>query len=316
MLLEGCAMPDAATNLAQIEARARPANTFALASGQAEVGSVGIYVTRAQDTLLHIARAYDVGYTQLMAANPEIDPWHPVEGQRVVVPSRYLLPNGPRRGIVVNLAQQRLFYFPDDGRSVETYPIAVAAEGQSTPTGTTRVTAKEKNPTWHPPPSIRAEQPDLPAVVGPGPYNPLGDYAFKLGWATYLIHGTNNPDGIGRNWSHGCLQLYPEDVARLFREVPVGTPVRVVNEEVEAAWIGDDLYVAVYPNKKQADQIDAVQPMTPSIPRHLKSRLLTASAGHHLGHIDWRVVDKAVLERTGVPVRVTTPVSTTFQAQR
>jgi L,D-transpeptidase ErfK/SrfK len=318
MALDGCAMLEPATNLAQIEALARPANTFALAPGQAEVGSVDIYVARAQDTLLHIARAYDVGYTQLMIANPGIDPWHPGEGRRVVVPTRYLVPKGPRRGIVVNLAQQRLFYFPADGGSVETYPIAVADEGQSTPIGTTRVTAKEMHPTWHPPASIRAEQPDLPPVVGPGPFNPLGDYAFRLGWASYLIHGTNNPDAIGRNWSHGCLQLYPEDIERLFREVPVGTPVRVMNEEIEAAWIDDDLYVSVYPNKDQAQQIDIddVEPMTPSIPRHMKSLLVTATAGHRLDRIDWRVVDKAALERTGVPVRVTVPVSTTVQAQQ
>jgi L,D-transpeptidase ErfK/SrfK len=314
MLLEGCATPEPATTTAQPVAR--PTNSFALAPGQAEIGSVGVYVTRAQDTLLDVARAYDLGYTQLMTANPGIDPWLPGAGRRVVVPSRYLLPQGPRRGIVVNLAQQRLFYFPADGRTVETYPIGVAVQGWSTPAGTTRVVAKESHPTWHPPPSIRAEQPDLPPMVGPGPDNPLGDYALRLQWGTYLIHGTNKPDGVGRNSSHGCLRLYPEDIKRLFHEVPVGTPVRVVNEEIQAAWIGDDLYVAFYPNKDQAEQIDTVQPMTRSIPHDLKSRLMAAVAGHRLGRIDWRAVDKAALERTGIPVRVTAPVSTTFQAER
>ncbi len=302
MLLEGCASHrDAAPP-------AGPATEFSLVPGQTVVGAVGVYVTRDDDTLLDIARRYDLGYTQLVAANPGIDPWLPGAGRRIALPSQYLLPEGPRRGIVINLVQQRLFYFPPDGRTVETYPIGVAVQGSSTPLGTTHVVAKQVHPTWYPPPSIRKEQPDLPQRVPPGPDNPLGDYALVLGWAGYLIHGTNKPDGVGRNSSHGCLRLYPEDIERLFKEVPVSTPVRVVNEEVQAAWIGTELYVAIYPNKDQAEQIDNNKPITSAVPPGLKRRLAAEAGRDRLDRVDWRAAEKAGRERAGIPTRVTVPV--------
>jgi L,D-transpeptidase ErfK/SrfK len=301
VLLEGCASPKYA------EPPARPANEFLLVPGQAAVGALGVYVTRDDDTLLDVARRYDLGYTQLVAANPGVDPWLPGAGRRIALPSYYLLPDGPRRGVVINLVQQRLFYFPPDGRTVETYPIGVAVQGSSTPLGTTRVVAKRVHPTWYPPLSIRKEQPDLPQMVPPGPDNPLGDYALVLGWASYLIHGTNKPDGVGRNSSHGCLRLYPEDIERLFKEVPVGTPVRVVNEEVQAAWIGSELYVAIYPNKDQAEQIDTDKPMTSAVPPRLEKRLAAEAGGDRLGRVDWDEVEKAGRDRTGIPARVTVP---------
>ena len=297
MLVEGCVMSRHANT------PDKPANAFALESGQAAVGASAVYVTGQEDTLLDVARRYDLGYTQLMAANRGIDPWLPGAGRRIVLPSHYLLPDGPRRGIVINLVQQRLYYFPPDGRRVETYPIGVAVQGWSTPHGTTRVAAKEFHPSWYPPPSIRKEQPDLPPVVPPGPDNPLGDYALRLEWPGYLIHGTNKPDGVGRNSSHGCIRLYPEDIEWLFSEVTVGTPVRVVNDEVQTAWIGSDLYVAIYPSKKQAEQIEINEPMTPAVPPRLKKRVASA-AGGHMDRIDWDQVQRAAQDRTGVPVRV------------
>src|SRR5580658_1943783 len=304
MLVGGCATEQGAP-----PAATRAVNTFSLVQGQTEVGSVGTYVTREADTLLDVARAYDLGYTQLMAANPGIDPWLPGAGRRVTLPSRYLLPEGPRRGIVVNLVQQRLFYFSPDGRTVETSPVGVAVQGRSTPAGTTRVIAKQAHPTWHPPPSIREERPDLPVMIGPGPDNPLGDYAMRLGWGDYLIHGTNNPDGVGRNSSHGCLRLYPEDIARLFSEVPVGTPVRVVTDEVQAAAIDGELYLAVYPSKDQAEELDTNRKMTPAIPPELKKRLAAAAGPGRVRRIDWEKVAQAARERTGIPVRVSASAS-------
>ncbi|HYM04506.1 MAG TPA: L,D-transpeptidase family protein [Stellaceae bacterium] len=278
-------------------------HSFPLSSDQAAVGLVGTYVASENDTLLDVARRFDLGYTQLVSANRGIDPWQPGAGRNITVPNLYLLPDGPRRGIVVNLVQNRLYYFPPDGGTVETYPIGVGVQGASTPIGTTRIVAKRAHPRWVPPASIRAERPELPAVVPPGPDNPLGDYALQLGWPSYLIHGTNKPDGVGRNASHGCLRLYPEDVERLFGEVAVGTPVRVVNEEVQTAWIGGDLYLAVYPTKEQADQLDVNEPVTPTMPPRLKQRV-EAAAGSHPVHIDWSVVERAGRERTGIPVRV------------
>lgn len=190
------------------------ASSFALAAGQTTVGALGVYVTQAEDTLLDIARSNDFGYTQLVAANRGIDPWLPGSGQRVTLPAFYILPDAPRLGIVINLVAQRLFYYPPDAPIVETYPIGVGVRGWATPLGLTRVAAKEAHPTWYPPPSIHAAELDLPKVVPPGPDNPLGNYALRLGWPSYLLHGTNKPDGVGRNVSHGCIRLYPEDIER------------------------------------------------------------------------------------------------------
>lgn len=276
---------------------------FVLASDQRAVGEVGYYATHHQDTLLDLARTYDLGFTQLMAANRGIDPWLPGVGRPIVLPDFYLLPDAPRAGIVVNLAEQRLYYFPPGGGRLETYPIGVGVEGRSTPTGTTHVIRKEANPTWYPPPSIHTEDPDLPAAMPPGPDNPLGAFALRLGWDGYLIHGTNKPDGIGREVSHGCLHLYPEDIERLFREVPVGTHVSVIIQEVKAAWVGDGLYVQVHPNQRQAEEIDVTGRFTPEMPPDL-ARRVTGAVGDRTVQVDWDAVHRAGIERTGLPVHV------------
>ena len=124
----------------------------------------------------------------------------------------------------------------------------------STPLGTTTVVGKVVRPTWFPPQSIREEKPYLPEMVPPGPDNPLGEYELRLGWPAYLIHGTNKPYGVGRNVSHGCIRLYPEDIERLFSEVQVGTPVRVIDEEIRLAWVDGELYLAVAPSRHQMDE--------------------------------------------------------------
>src|SRR5579864_1096600 len=141
---------------------------YPLASGTTAVGAVARYRANGADTLLDVARRYDLGYTQLIAANRGVDPWFPGTGP-ILLPSFYLLPDAPHRGIVINLSEERLFYFPPDGRSVVTFPIGIAADGQSTPLGTTRVVAKQAGPRWYPPASIRAEEPGLPRVIPPGP---------------------------------------------------------------------------------------------------------------------------------------------------
>jgi L,D-transpeptidase ErfK/SrfK len=293
----------AAAALAIAAAAPAAAAQFALPAGARAVGSVETYVTAASDNLLDLARRYDVGYTQLIAANPGIDPWRPGAGRAIQIPSYYLLPDGPRRGIVVNLAERRLFYFPPGGHNVETFPIGTAVQGLDSPLGTTRVVAKLPHPTWYPPASIRAERPDLPPAIPPGPDDPLGAYALALGWPGYLIHGTNKPDGIGRNVSHGCLHLYPEDIARLYREVPVGTPVRVLDQAVEAEWVGDTLFLAVHPSKVAADQLDSGERMTPSPPPHLTSRV-AAMAAERGGQVDWTAVERAGRKRSGIPLPV------------
>ncbi|MDE2229937.1 MAG: L,D-transpeptidase family protein [Alphaproteobacteria bacterium] len=277
---------------------------FTLAPNQTVLGSLQSYTTRASDTLIALQRPYDVGYAELAAANPGINPWLPGNGARVVIPTQYVLPDAPHVGIVINLGERRLYYFHRDGKTVETFPIGVGVEGKKTLVGATTVVSKEKDPIWYPPPSIHAEDPTLPAFVQPGPDNPLGAYALHLGWKNYLIHGTNKPDGIGRNVSHGCIHLYPEDIQHLFSEIPIGTPVRVVDQPVLAAWIDGRLYVAVHPSQSQTDQIDLGEPVTPKIPDDLVGRVAMVAGDRH-DRVDWDAVERAGIVRNGILVPVT-----------
>jgi L,D-transpeptidase ErfK/SrfK len=281
-----------------------PARSFPLTKGQNAVGDIGQYIAKYEDTLLDVARTSDIGYTQLVIANRGVDPWIPGRDVKVALPQFYLLPEGPRRGIVINLAEQRLFYFPPGGHTVETFPIGVGVQGWNTPLGATEVVEKQVHPGWSPPASIRAEKLELPSYVPPGPDNPLGDYAMRMGWRSYLIHGTNLPDGVGRNSSHGCVRMYPEDIDHLFHEVGIGTSVRVLNQEVVAAWVDNQLYVAVFPNKEQTDQIDIEQPWTKELPADLIERV-SAAAGDAVNRVDWDLVKRIGMERTGVPTPVT-----------
>jgi L,D-transpeptidase ErfK/SrfK len=280
-----------------------PAAEFVLAPEQTVIGNFGGYVTRSGDNLADLAHRFDIGYTEMLAANPGVDPWSPGVGRQLTIPGLYVLPAAPRRGIVINLAERRLYYFPPGGGRVQTYPIGIGAIGFTTPLSTTTVVRKEPNPVWVPPPSIRAEQPGLPAAIGPGPDDPLGAFALRLGWKDYLIHGTNKPDGVGRNVSHGCIHLYPEDIARLFASVAVGTPVRVVDQPAAAAWIGIGLYVEVHPSKEQADQIDTEHPVTRQAPAGLRETVASV-ADTYSDAVDWAKADRAGLLRTGLPVEV------------
>ena len=276
---------------------------FPIGPDDTVVGNLRDYTVRRGDNLADIARRFDIGYTEMLAANPGIDPWSPPVGQTLTIPSLFILPDAPRRGIVINLGERRIYYFPPRSHTVQTYPIGIGAIGFDTPLSTTTVVRKEPNPVWIPPASIHAENPDVPDRVGPGPDNPLGAFALRLGWTNYLIHGTNKPDGVGRNVSHGCIHLYPEDIEALFKVVPVGTPVRAVNQEAAAAWIAIGLYVEVHPSKDQADQIDMEQPVTPTPLPGLRELVATA-AGDRWGDVDERMVDQAGLQRTGLPVLV------------
>ena len=280
---------------------------FPLAADGKAIGAIAFYDTRPSDTLMDVARSYDLGFTQLMATNRGINPWMPPIGTRITLPNVYLLPNVPHEGIVIDLAAQRLYYFPPGKSTVETYPIGIGVIGATTPVGTSRVTAKVANPTWYPPPSIRAERPELPQSIPPGPDNPLGAYALYLGWPAYRIHGTHKPDGVGRNVSHGCIRLYPEDIERLFHEVAVGTEVRVVNDDVRMAWIGDDLFVEAHPTKEQSDELDIEYRLTPTAPPADLDMRVAAVAGDQIRRVDRSIVRRVAVERSGIPTRVTLP---------
>lgn len=205
--------------------------SFALGPDQSVIGKLRWSYALKRDTLLDIARDYGLGYNAIAEANPGIDPWLPGNGERVAVPVYWVLPDAKRQGIVINLAEMRIYYF--HAGYVDTYPIGVGREGFDTPLGVYHVTGKEKDPYWYPPESIRHERPELPPAVPPGPDNPLGAYKITTDLKGYLIHGTNRPWGVGRRVSHGCIRLYPEDIARLYGKVTPGERVEIVYQPVK-----------------------------------------------------------------------------------
>ncbi|MDX1403936.1 MAG: L,D-transpeptidase family protein [Woeseiaceae bacterium] len=226
-------------------------NFFILESpDQSVVGEPQIVYTTEDNTFSDLAREYGLGFDELVAANPDIDPWLPGAGVPVLLPTQFVLPDVPRRGLVLNMASKRLFYFPQvaDGQPVQvlTYPIGIGRVGWETPLGDTEVVAKAKDPTWYVPASVRRENRELgypdPAVVPPGPDNPLGHRVLKLAMPGYLIHGTNQPYGVGMRVSHGCVRLYPENIETLYELVEIGEPVTIINEPYLAGWRDGELY--------------------------------------------------------------------------
>ena len=226
------------------------AETYLLpAEGGNVIGEMRYVYARQEDTFPDIARRYNLGFNELLHANPTLDPWLPGEGTKVILPTRYVLPQAPRDGVILNVPEMRLYFFPKPMKGepavVITYPMSVGRMEWNTPLGKTSVVNKTANPAWYPPQSIRAEHAKdgdvLPQVVPPGPENPLGLFALRLGIPGYLIHGTNRPYGVGMRVTHGCVRLYPEDVRSLFDKIDVGTPVYIVNQPFKAGWINDQI---------------------------------------------------------------------------
>ena len=271
------------------------------------IGALGLIVSAYEDTLLDIARANGLGYVEMVAANQGIDPWVPGENTRIVLPTAHILPDAEREGLVVNLAEHRLYYFGPDGTEPATFPLGVGKEGWDTPLGTTEIVRKKVGPAWFPPDSIRELKPHLPKVVPPGPNNPLGSHALYFDWPTYLIHGTNMPWGVGRRVSHGCIRLYPEDIALLFELVPLGTPVQVISQSVKIGWYDGELYVEAHPEAEQADELERTGTVESVDARSHADALyrVKALAGADQDRLDWHLIRNALNERSGIPVQVT-----------
>jgi L,D-transpeptidase ErfK/SrfK len=232
-----------------------PTHKFEITPDQDIVGVLQVTKSTKEDTLSDIARRFNVGYEEIVRANPGVDPWLPGEGKEIVIPSQFIIPNAPREGIVINVPQMRLFYFPkakkDEPQLMYTFPIGIGRVGWATPQGTTKIVRRQKDPTWRPTASIIKEHreergEELQRVIGPGPENPLGRYAFYLGWPSYMIHGTNKPAGVGLRSSHGCIRLYPEDIELLFNMAPIGTKVTVINEPFVFGWQNETLYLQAF----------------------------------------------------------------------
>lgn len=219
------------------------------------VGSMDTMTTRYEDTFADIGTRTSIGYLELVHANPGVDPWLPGEGTQISLPQHHVLPESPREGIVINLAEYRLYYYTDGG--VKTYPVGVGTEQNPSPLTQTKVTMRLESPAWYPPASVRAEYAAsgdyLPRMIPPGPENPLGPYALKLSADGYLIHGTNKKFGIGMRVSHGCIRMYNEDIAELVFSVPKGTPVEFVNQPVKVGMTGNEVWLEIHRPKEEMD---------------------------------------------------------------
>ncbi len=323
------AQPDPnAPRLAALETR-----RFTLGAGQEIVGEMQLLFARYENTFSAIGREYDLGYEEMRSANPGVDQWLPGEGTPIYLPTQSILPDSAHLGLVINVPAMRLYYFttekavgatgkaaatteksggateksaadpPAVTTTVTTYPIGIGAEGWATPFGEAKVTQKARDPVWYVPASVRKEHLErgdrLPAVVPPGPDNPLGAFAMTLSIPSYLIHGTNKPDGVGMRSSHGCIRLYPEDIEALFGRVPKGTPVRIVNQPLLAAWHDGNLYLEVHPPLAE-EKHDLVAEAEVA----LKSALERAGPAAAGVEVDSAVVQRIVTEQRGVPLPV------------
>lgn len=214
------------------------------------VGQIQTAAVQPGDTFASIAQKYNVTYAGMVEANPGIDAAKPTPGTVLVIPSQYVLPDVARKGIVINLAELRLYYYPKNENVVYTYPIGIGVEGWNVQPGPAKIVQKQKDPTWYPTPDVRAELKakgfDIPAYIKAGPDNPLGGYMLRLSHWTYLIHGCVDPTTIGRRSSSGCFRMYPEDIQTVFNMVPVGTPVNIINEPYKIGWQDNQLYMEAH----------------------------------------------------------------------
>jgi len=279
------------------------------------IGEIRFAKARRDETLLDIARTHDIGQNEILLANPAVDRWLPEDGAMVKLPTRYVLPDAERRGLVLNLPEMRLYYFPDPKAGevpvVITHPVSVGRMDWETPLGVTKIVSKTLDPTWTPPQSLReealADGRILPDVVPAGPDNPLGRYAMRLGIPGYLIHSTNKPYGVGMRVTHGCVRMYPEDIAALFDNIPTGTRVQIVNQPIKLGWLAGSLFLELHPPlDEDAEKYD-----------NLMQSVLDAVADFISGHADMieantsktlslsgRALRQAVEENNGIPVMI------------
>lgn len=283
------------TTTAQAEKFTLPPSTVGV------VGSVKMIEAIDSDTIADLAQQYGIGYEAMVNANPNVDEWYPGAGTKIFIPSRYVLPDAPREGIVLNLPEMRLYYYDRNEPAVYVYAVGIGRVDWQTPLGVLHISDKEANPTWTPPASIRAEHAArgdiLPAVVQPGPDNPLGLYKMRLSNPSYLIHGTNKPTGVGMRVSHGCIRMYDEGIEELFSIAPRGVKVNIINQPMKVGWFGDSLYLEFHPPLEEFN-----------VSLQESIYLARQSVYQQLAHSGYRVadelIDAVVREASGMPVEV------------
>lgn len=293
-------LPLLATALIAFAAPAMAAQTYT----KDYIGKMVFYRAKYEDTLVHLARQYGLGFVEIRAANPQLDPWIPGAGAQVVIPTQSLLPDAPHNGIVINLSEMHLYFYPTPNAEPLMYSISPGREGLYTPIGSTTIVNKVVGPSWRPTARMLKEDPTLKPFYGPGPDNPLGTHALYLGWPEYRIHGTNKPYAIGRLASSGCIRMYPESIKDLFPRVPTGTKVTVVDQPVKVGWIDNKMYVEVSPTMEQATYIEKDGEFKSYEITADDMKRITTKAGPNASRIDWEAVRKAVREHKGYPVAV------------
>lgn len=275
--------------------------------GEDIVGQIQVVTARYEDTFADLGTANDLGYLEMVAANPGVDPWLPGEGTEIILPTRYILPPGPREGIVINLAEYRLYYFPKGQNVVHTYPLGIGREGWDSPIANTRITAKTPNPAWYPPKSIREEHAadgdPLPTVVPPGPDNPLGPFKMTLGVPGYLIHGSNKKFGIGMRVSHGCFRMLNHNVLQLASMAPVGTSVRIINEPYKFGVSEGRVYLEAHAPLVNEGEASVVDKHAAVINALIKQEGLINEL-----HLDWEMVRDIVAAEDGLPIEIAVPL--------
>jgi len=267
------------------------------------IGKETTYTVREKETLIDIARKFDISFADIMSANGDIDPWLPKKNRKILIPNRHIMPKVKRDGIVINLGDLRIYFYKNYSL-IATYPIGIGRSGWETPLGLAEVIEKKIDPYWVPPDSVREEDPSLPKVVAPGEDNPLGTRAIYLSMPSYLIHGTNKPYGVGMKVSHGCIRMYPEDVELLFDLVEVGTKVSIINQPIKVGWHNNDLYIEVhqlpaYASEKNTLEIKDRRNLYP-----LATTMVQKVAGLSITEVNWQVVFKSVLEAKGIPTKI------------
>lgn len=294
--------PTASIEPAEPQPETVATHEFELPDGDNMVGTIAAIETRENDVLPDIARHFGLGYNDISIANSAVSPWTPKPGSRVLLPVQFILPDSPHKGIALNLANMRLFYYPKkQPDKVYTYPVGIGRQGWNTPMGLTSIVAKDANPSWYVPESIHREHAEkgdtLPKVVTSGLDNPLGLYAMRLGIPGYLIHGTNKPYGIGMQISHGCVQLYPEDIESLFKKATVGMPVRIIHQPYLTAWHQDMLYLEAHePLPKWAKDKTKLK-------KQVVKQLHDISAKKDVA-VDWDKVERILQRSDGIPTPI------------
>jgi len=265
-------------------------------NGDSVVGAVTRLKLTYEDTLAAVAQRYGIGYREIIDANPDVDPWLPGEGTVIELPTQYVLPDAPRDGVVINVAEYRLYFYPKDSDRVITYPVGIGRSDFRTPVVETVTVTAIENPSWTPTDSARREHAEmgdiLPHVVPPGPDNPLGDLAIQLKEPGYFIHGTNKPFGVGQKVSHGCIRLHNGHIATLTEMVPNGTPVYIVNEPIKIGIRYDEVYLEGHKDLYSESDPDSLK------------QLVEEKTQGQAADLDWQRVAQVLVDLKGIPVRI------------